>query len=58
MEHVSTIVVINGAAIMAGSSLNFFAISGNIQPITFAITTVHIREYPITIAKVRLLYIR
>ena len=36
----STIVVMNGAAITAGSSLHFFAINGSKHPVILAITTV------------------
>ena len=39
-ESASTMVVINGLAITAGSNQIFFAISGSEQPTTFAIKTV------------------
>ena len=38
-EHVSTIVVISGAAIIAGSSFSFLAAIGSIHPSSLAITT-------------------
>ena len=41
-EHASTIVVISGAAIIAGSMCKAFASSGSIPPITLAMITVHI----------------
>lgn len=47
-DNVSTIVVISGAAIIAGSSFNFFAIIGNIHPNSFAIITVQISVTPTT----------
>lgn len=43
-EHVSTSVVINGAAIIAGSTLHFLAIIGSIQPIHFDKITVPIND--------------
>lgn len=39
-DKTSTMVVINGLATTAGSSLHFLAINGNIQPTNFAITIV------------------
>lgn len=45
---VSTIVVINGLAIIAGSIFKDFAIKGNTPPITFAITTVTNKLIPTT----------
>ena len=39
-EQESTMVVISGDAIMAGSRWSFVAISGRTPPITFAMTTV------------------
>lgn len=39
-DNASTIVVINGPAIMAGSIFNFLAIIGNMPPTILAITTV------------------
>lgn len=47
----STIVVMNGAAITAGSSLHFFAINGNKQPEIFAIITVAKRAIETTIER-------
>ena len=41
-DNASTMVVMNGLATTAGSSLTFLASIGNIQPTSFAITTVHI----------------
>ena len=49
IEQTSTTVVISGAAIIAGSNFNFFANSGNVQPITLDITTVAINVIPNTI---------
>ena len=43
-EHVSTSVVINGAAIIAGSTLNFLAINGKTQPMDFDNITVTIKD--------------
>ena len=37
-DRASTIVVINGLAITAGSSLHFLASNGSVQPINLAIT--------------------
>ena len=42
-ETASTIVVINGLAITAGSNFNFFAIIGREHPITLATHTVSTR---------------
>ena len=39
-DNESTMVVINGAAITAGSSLHFFAINGSKHPVILAIITV------------------
>ena len=47
-EHVSTIVVISGAAIIAGSNFNFFANIGKIQPKDFAIIAVITNVIPTT----------
>ena len=49
IEPVSTIVVINGAAIIAGSNFNFLANIGNIQPKVLAKHTVAIKVNPKTI---------
>ena len=42
VEQVSTIVVISGAAIIAGSRCNLFASIGSMHPISLDITTVAI----------------
>ena len=55
-DNASTMVVINGAAIIAGSNFNFFANIGNIHPNNFAITTVHTSVTPTTIAIFTSLY--
>jgi hypothetical protein len=47
-DVVSTIVVIKGAAIIAGSNLSFCAAIGSIAPIIFAITTVKNNVTPTT----------
>ena len=44
--HVSRIVVIRGAAMIAGSSPSFFARSGRIHPMHFAIVTTAIIVMP------------
>ena len=44
MEQVSTIVVINGEAIIAGSKPTRFAKSGKIQPINLERITVTIKD--------------
>ena len=49
-DNVSTIVVIKGAAIIAGSHFIFLASIGNIQPNNFAIITVQISVALTTIA--------
>lgn len=49
IEHMSTIVVINGAAIIAGSSFSFLAAIGNIPPTSLEITAVAIMVAPTTI---------
>ena len=50
MEQVSTNVVINGEAINAGSTPNFLANSGRVQPMIFERVTVTINDRAITIA--------
>ena len=47
-EQASTIVVMMGDAMMAGSSLSFFAVMGRIQPSSFAMITAPIRLRPVT----------
>ena len=49
IEQVSTTVVISGDAISAGSSFNFFASSGKLQPSAFDSITVIISVKVITI---------
>ena len=46
IEHMSTIVVISGAAIIAGSNFSFLAIIGSIPPTSFAIVAVTIKVSP------------
>ena len=48
-EHASTIVVISGEAIIAGSSFNFLANIGIVHPRSLAIITVQIRVKATTI---------
>jgi hypothetical protein len=57
IEQVSTIVVISGDAIIAGSKCSFFASSGRIQPISFAKITVITSEIEMTTASEKFLYI-
>ena len=49
-EHVSTIVVISGLAIRAGSKPNLSAIIGSVPPINLAIITVKNRLMETTMA--------
>lgn len=49
----STIVVISGDAIMAGSNFIFLAISGKQHPINFEIITVNINVTPKVIASIK-----
>lgn len=53
IEQVSTMVVINGAAIIAGSIFNLFANKGSMHPIIFDKTIVHIKVNPIATAKIK-----
>ena len=57
IEQVSTIVVISGDAIIAGSKCSFFASSGRMQPISFAKITVITSEIEMTTASEKFLYI-
>ena len=52
----STIVVISGAAIIAGSNFNFLASNGNKHPIDFDNITVTVILNPTVIASCRFLY--
>ena len=55
-EHVSNIVEISGAAIIAGSSFNFLQISGNIEPKLLDIIIVTTSVSPTTTASCKSLY--
>lgn len=56
MEKVSTTVVINGDAIMAGSKCSFFAAKGKMHPTSLEAITVQIKEAAITKANFGFLY--
>ena len=56
-EQVSTIVVMRGAAMIAGSKWNFLANNGNVQPINLEIMIVATRESDTTTARETSLYL-